>query len=285
MHEREKFANFIQRLDEYRRLADKFLARSPATVRDTSDKENIGFADDETAHYMSVGYDAMRLILVALLTNDRPLPQRILDFPSGSGRVTRHLRAMFPDAHVAACDLYESHIAFCAKQFGAEPLLSVENLDELDIGSDWDLIFCGSLLTHLPEASFLKAIGFIERSLSPNGIALVTLQGRHAEWRQDNSWKYMNDELFEPARQSFHRTGFGFADYDPNFKATFDKQASYGICLLKPSWILAALENREGIRILGYAERGWDEHQDVVIFGRPGVNEGAPRPEAGWRNA
>jgi SAM-dependent methyltransferase len=230
---------------------------------------------------MSVGYDAIRLILAALVTNDRPVPKRILDFPSGSGRVTRHLCAMFPDAHVGACDLYEGHIDFCAKQFGAEPLLSVEDLDDLDVGSDWDLVFCGSLLTHLPEPLFHKAMNFIVRSLSPTGIALVTLEGRHAEWRQDNTWKFMDDDLFEAARQGFHKDGFGYSDYNPDFKATFDKQESYGIALAQPSWTMKALEHREEIRILGYWERAWDQHQDVVVFGRPGVNDGAPRPGGG----
>lgn len=281
MNGREQLAGFVELLDDYRRLGDKFLASPPSTVRDTGDEENPGFSEGETAHYMSVGYDAIRLILAALVTNDRPVPQRILDFPSGSGRVTRHLCAMFPNAHVGACDLYEGHIDFCAQQFGAEPILSVENLDDLDVGSDWDLIFCGSLLTHLPERLFHKAIDFMERSLGPTGIALVTLEGRHAEWRQDNSWKFMDDDLFEVARESFHKSGFGYADYNPDFKATFDKQESYGIFLAKPSWTMRALEQRPGIKILGYWERAWDDHQDVVVFGRPGVNEGAPRPAEG----
>lgn len=278
MRASRELAQFIRLMDEYRKLGDRFFLSPPSSVRDAEDKENPSVSPDDTEHYMAVGYDAIRLILAALVTSGRAAPGRVLDFPSGSGRVTRHLRAMFPAAHLGACDLYEGHVRFCAEHFGAEPLLSTEDLDELDVGCDWDLIFCGSLLTHLPEELFQKAIDFIERSLSPSGLAIVTVEGRHAAWRQDNTWKFMEDDMFIPAREGVHQRGFGFADYDPAMKSKFNKQSRYGIALVKPSWVMRSLEEREGIRILGYIERGWDQHQDVVIFGKPSVNEGAPTP-------
>ena len=271
---KEVYSAFLERLDQYRDLSRAYLARGVDQTRNPDDKENA--RDDwRDRHYMAVGYDAMRIIVDALCSNDRPPPRSILDFPSGSGRVTRHLRAMFPTARIGACDLYEYHVDFCAKTFGAEPLLSTIDLDNLNVGADWDLIFCGSLLTHLDADHCLAAIRFMERSLSTTGIAVATVEGRRAEWIQDNSWKLIGDDRFEIARRDYHAKGFGFVDYDTDFmKKTFSKQVRYGVTMIKPDWLMRCLQAMPAIRILGYKEGAWDRHQDVVIFGKPGNDGG-----------
>ena len=160
---------------------------------------------------------------------------------------------------------------FCARTFGAEPILSKLDLNELNVGADWDLIFCGSLLTHLDADQCLAAIHFMERSLSPTGIAIVTIEGRRAEWIQDNLWKLIGDDQFEVSRRDYHSRGFGFVNYDTGFvEQTFSKQVRYGVTLIKPDWLTRVLQEVPTIRILGYKEAAWDKHQDVVIFGKPG---------------
>lgn len=241
------------------------------TTLDLTDKENQ-FSDEwQRDHYFVVGEEALRQVMVTLLVNRRPMPARILDFPSGSGRVTRHLRAMFPDAEIGACDLYPSHVEFCVNHFGATPLHSRENLDELDVGK-WDLIFCGSLLTHLPAAQFSQALDFMVRSLAPNGIAIVTLEGRRSVFIQDNMWKLIDDDLFKVAREGYELNGFGYVDYAHDFlTGNFGNQESYGVTLIKPACILAMLQEMDDVAILSFQEGAWDEHQDIVIFGKPGI--------------
>lgn len=240
---------------------------------DLTDKENAFTEEWQRDHYFAVGEDALRLVMNQILTCQRPLPARILDFPSGSGRVTRHLRAMFPEAVIGACDLYGSHIKFCEEQFAAMPIMSRENLDELDVG-EWDLIFCGSLLTHLPLEQFQQAIRFMARSLSPRGLCLFTIEGRHSVYIQDNKWKLIGDELFEVARAGYTQGGFGYVDYQHDFRTTnFGNQQSYGVTLIKPSNVMSFLQALPELRILGFQERAWDDHQDLVVFGKPGVND------------
>jgi hypothetical protein len=41
-----------------------------------------------------------------------------------------------------------------------------------------------------------------------------------------------------------------------------------------PDWVLGHLRDERRIRVLGYVERGWDGHQDVLVLGRPGIDEG-----------
>jgi SAM-dependent methyltransferase len=259
----------------YAKLYRRYRERGVVRELDPNDKELPDDGSDwQTRHYFSVGADAMRIVVASLMSNGREPPRTILDFPSGSGRVTRHLRAFFPEATIVACDLYDYHIEFCRRTFGAEALASREQINEMSFGRSFDLIFCGSLLTHLPEPLFRQTIDLLTRSLSETGIAIVTLQGRHSDFIQTNKWKYLDDQLYEIAATQVQNNGFGYVDYQHEFKNTFfDKQAQYGIALVRPKWVTAVLESRSDIRILSYNERYWDDHQDVLVFGRPGVNE------------
>ena len=255
----------------YRDLYAAYHERGVIRDLDPDDKELVIDADWKVPHYFSVGSDAIRIIVHALLGNFRSPPRSILDFPSGSGRVTRHLRSFFPDAEIVACDLYHYHIVFCQKVLGVQGVLSRENISEIDFGRKFDLILCGSLLTHLPEAMFSNTINLMARSLSDEGVAVVTLHGRRSEYIQAHLWKYIDDRLFDIAADGVRRRGFGYVDYQHDFKQTFDKQAQYGVALVRPHWVLRGLEDRPDIRVLSYVENDWDDHQDVLIFGRPGV--------------
>lgn len=264
---------FPYRLDTYAALWRDYLDRGFNKTMDLSDKENVAQDAEREGHYAMIGADALRLCIQGLINADKDIPDRILDFPCGSGRVTRHFRAFFPQAKIAACDLYENHVDFCASQFDAQPILSKENLDELEIGT-WDLIFCGSLLTHLPVELFQAVIHFMARSLSDTGIAVITTEGRHSIHIQKNKWKLIDDHLFDEAERDFRSNGFGFVDYNADFRAgSFGKQASYGVTLASASWIMNELTKMDGIRIYSFTERAWDDHQDVIVFGRPGIDE------------
>jgi hypothetical protein len=260
----------------YQNLFAAYRKRGINRNLNPNDQELIDRSDGSIQRYYTVGTDAMRVIVNALLANSRQPPQSILDFPSGSGRVTRHLRAFFPEARIVASDLYDNHLTFCRQAFQIDCLLSRVNISEIDFGEKFDLIFCGSLLSHLPEASFLDTINLLGRFLSDSGIALITLQGRFSDHVQaTNPNFYLPDQNYEVAAEGVRRTGFGYVDYTHDvLKGLFNKEEGYGIALVRPHWVVRLLEPRTDLRLLGYVERGWDNHQDVLIFGRPGVNAG-----------
>ena len=94
-------------------------------------------------------------------------------------RVARHLAAEFPKATLLACDIDSVAVQFCADQFGAIPVVTDGDLSRLSF-DDVDLIWCGSLMSHLPRHIFLDAIRLFSRSLAPNGLAIFTTHGRHS---------------------------------------------------------------------------------------------------------
>lgn len=179
----------------------------------------------------------------------------------------------FQMQHIVASDLYKSHIDFCSSVLGVEGVLSKERISDLSFDLQFDLIFCGSLLTHLPESLCRDTIALFIRGLGETGLALVTFQGRFSDYVQKNQWKYLEDEYYAIAQQSVEESGFGYVDYDPNFLTKFNEQSRYGVTLIRPHWLIKEIERYPEVRILGYIERGWDNHQDVPIFGKPGINE------------
>jgi len=148
---------------QYCELYDDYNHRGVEKTLDEKDKE---FPDDEAwryDHYFTVGADALRIIVKSLLGCLHEPPKTILDFPSGSGRVTRHLKSFFPGARIVACDLYDDHVNFCTNQLGVDGMISNEFFGRIKFDCQFDLIFCGSLLTHLPQERFHRHNPEIER--------------------------------------------------------------------------------------------------------------------------
>ena len=145
-----------------------YKARGVDRELDPTDREYRDEGKWMLQHYLQVGEDALRLIVAALISAGRPIPKRILDFPSGSGRVTRHLRAFFPDAEIWASDIQQDHMAFCSRRFGVKTEASREDFTQLKFDGEFDLVFCGSLLTHLTEGDAKAALALIARLAQPD---------------------------------------------------------------------------------------------------------------------
>jgi len=223
-------------------------------------------AERELAHYEAVGRGAVASIRTALRER---VPHRILDMPCGFGRVVRHLRAEFEGAEIVGCDIEAAKVEFCAAQFGATPLLSSYDFSTLDLGSPYDVIWCGSLLTHLDESAFRQCLDLFSRSLATNGVALVTVHGRFAPIFQRDVCGYLPHDLFAQLEADYSARGFGYRDYVG--------ETGYGVSVSAPSFVLRCLELDPTITVRGYVERGWDDHQDVVVFEKRPI-------DAAWEN-
>jgi hypothetical protein len=100
------------------------------------------------AHYLSVGLSAINCILKAIEDAKVKPISKILDMPCGFGRVLRFLKIVFPDATITGCDVNKGGVDFCAKKLHSIPHYSTDNLQKLSLPEKYDLIWCGSLVTH-----------------------------------------------------------------------------------------------------------------------------------------
>ena len=104
--------------------------------------------------------------------------ERILDLPSGHGRVLRYLKAEYPDARLTACDIHPDAVDFCAQVLGATPIYGQAHPNEMEFQDKFDLIWCGSLLTHLDVPMWHEFLGLFESLLEVGGLLIFTTHGR-----------------------------------------------------------------------------------------------------------
>jgi SAM-dependent methyltransferase/predicted O-methyltransferase YrrM len=213
-------------------------------------------------HYFSVGLSALGCIEESLAAAGSPTPQRILDMPCGHGRVLRFLRARYPGASAVACDIDEDGIAFCAERFGADPQRSSEDLASLDLPGPFDLIWCGSLVTHLDAHANAAMLALLARSLTPDGVAVVTTHGELVAERLRSGATEAYQLAPDAAREAlaaYDASGFGYADYAWS--------PGYGISISSEAWAVETAAEA-GLRVVGFFPRAWDKHQDAVALVR-----------------
>ncbi len=211
-------------------------------------------------HYFDVGASALRCIEAALVAARRPRStiSRILDLPCGHGRTLRFLQQAFPQAELVACDLNRDGVDFCAGKFGAAPVYSHVDVSQIPHQGTVDLIWCGSLLTHLSEEKCRAFLNFFHRILGHRGILAFTLHGRYCERELASGRNRHNltEAQVTELLSDYHKHGFGYVPYigDPD----------YGFSLSHPSCVLTRLLDEPTWRLIGYHETGWDRRQDVV---------------------
>jgi SAM-dependent methyltransferase len=210
-------------------------------------------------HYFYVGFSAINCINSALTIacKDQSSIEQILDLPCGYGRITRWLTTAFPDAKITACDLDKDAVDFCRDQFGANPVYSDINPEKIHFAQKFDLIWCGSLFTHLNNDCWIKFFKFFDSILNTDGIFVFTTHGRYIALRWSKGFDYgVSHEIFNKVVIDFKNSGFGYHDYYSTI--------GYGVSLSKPSYVFTALEFFSDLRIVMFQEKGWDHHHDVI---------------------
>lgn len=227
--------------------------------------------------YFSVGHSAVQVILAGAGASFLNRASSVLDVPCGHGRVMRHLAKLLPDATLHACDLDADGVQFCADTFGARPVVSKPELSEVDFGAQFDLIWVGSLFTHLSRDTTQRWLKHLSEFLTPTGIVVATFHGRWSERIQnENKFRYINDASWQSILRDYRETGYGFADYTPAEGHAYMEGSGYGISLSKPATVMQMVSNIPGVRMFMYAERAWADHHDVVVFGKPAFDKPWP---------
>jgi SAM-dependent methyltransferase len=251
-------------------LADvvRFWRRRPRDVDETIAPDDWIY-NRRPDQYFSTGRTTIRRVRLAQLQTRKDELRRILDFGSGYGRILRQFKAAYPEARLAACDILPEAVDFCAETFGAEPIYAAEDPGETPLEGEFDLIWVGSLFTHLGAPRWTSLLDLFERVLEPGGLLLFSTQGRSIRDRLANrtwldaygrpiwvNWGVEEEDLNRLVAD-YDRSGFGYLEWGAS-------ERLYGISIASPAWVLAQLQTRPGFAILAYWELGWTP-QDLVV--------------------
>ena len=268
----------------FEKLNRAHLDHIPDVSPVVADDERMGGAQN-LRHYFGVGQSALRLVKLGLLASGKSADsiRSILDFPCGHGRVLRTLHAAFPGARLTAGDLLREGVAFCADTFGATPVHSrpMPTVDIFPDAGGYDLVFVGSLMTHLDSPRWPHFLGLFEALLAPEGLLILTTHGPFVAYRMQQGVTYGYGDAHAPEDaapwtpddgdalataanrgilhllRQYQQTGFGYLD---------DGSGGYGLTVSTPVWTLRQFEPMPSLRVVTYLERGWDNHQDAVLL-------------------
>jgi len=244
--------------------------------------EDKMFIHGQERHYFSVGFSGLLSIIQTLscARRNRDEIHTILDFASGGGRVLRFIKAYFPEAKITAAEIDTNLLRFLQENLQVRTVQTNEDLSRIDIDQKYDLISCGSLITHLTKRKTKQLLEFFSSALNNRGILVVTTHGRWIRKilnRNDTAKELYGLSAFQRVKINvqYETTGFGYGNYKGG--------RGYGVSVTKPSWIVRQLERNDEWRILFYKEKCWDNHQDVIACEKRGASNCAASITPDWR--
>jgi hypothetical protein len=212
-------------------------------------------------HYNSVGQQATDIILANLFSLDPNF--KVLFFPCGHGRNLRHFSKFLNSSQIYASDIDESAIDFMLNSFHINALLSDTDFTKIKEFPKMNLIFVGSLITHLNQGASIKLIKMLSKKLKKNGLLILSSHGEYVASRLGLSNNYGLDlDSIVKLKDDYLKKGYGLAPY------SYDPQ--YGISVISLNWFSNLAYNIPTLKLIRTTPKLWDNHHDVIVFKRSG---------------
>jgi len=218
--------------------------------------ENPVFPSKEDAikYYFNDGQNSAKKlfeILIATCKFDHLQKIRLLEFASGFGCVTRHLKKTMPQVEITACDIHKEAVDFITKRLAVSAVLSASQPEQLKIKSKYDAVFALSFFSHMPKTSFTRWMKQLLSFTKPGGFLVFTTHGQQ-------SIKFLPNVQFD-------QSGFGF---QPSSEQKDLDTAEYGSACTKPEYVIGQIFSIPGARLITFGEAIWWKHQDLYIIQR-----------------
>jgi SAM-dependent methyltransferase len=202
----------------------------------------------------------LTVLLSAIALAAVPQPRRILDFGAGAGRVTRWLQGAFADSHLHACDVRAQDTEFLRGSLGVESSTVAPDVESLTVPDGYDLIWVGSVVTHLSEPAARALVQKLLAACNPGGLLAISFHGRFAFEQQERGvFHYIHGDRWQEIRSGYSGHGYGYADYLG--------QDGYGVSMCSAEWFLRFAQTL-AVKLVLLGERAWDGHHDVIVMQR-----------------
>ena len=231
-----------------------------------------------TEGYNRIGSTACDLIEDALALTNRSLSDinSVLDYGSGYGRVIRVLVDRISAEKISVFDVDRNAVEFCAKEFQVNPLYLPKkgcwDFHSVPFQS-YDVIWLGSVFTHLSKAYTVETIQLLANIIKPGGVIVFTTHGDKTFLRLSEGYYGERMQSYAPSiKNEYTNNGFSFVPYLKSeidvLPFDFVRKDDFGMTWMSRDYVHGLIEDisNNRLRELMYTPLGWDNHQDVYYF-------------------
>lgn len=251
-------------LDLEKELGSEFLDFVNSLQPEVAERLNVRLSIDDGMYsnngnyYLKCGQDALRLIqqCMKIAGKNKNEVSQVLDYGCGYGRVTRWLAAEFPNSDVVGLDIDAKALNSCNEIQKIDVRKADPYLVE-SIGLSFDLIWVGSLFTHVKKTYARKLLKYLSSHLTLGGGLVFTTHGKYVVERIRTAEKTYNLNSIEQSKllNGFEKSGYGFGCYPHSDE--------YGISVCTSTSIENLIEKTDLTHLM-FEERGWVNHQDCI---------------------
>jgi cyclopropane fatty-acyl-phospholipid synthase-like methyltransferase len=179
------------------------------------------------------------------------------------------LQEEFPGARITASDVDQAAVDFCRRTFGATGVYSSTNPKEVSFATRFDLVWVGSVFTHIDKMAWAGWLTTLAAALTDDGLLVLTTEGPPVAQKleQGHLPLGLEPEAVQSILHDYAQSGFGFADYPALERHDIPRCAAYGIAVVHPDEA-RRMVRAAGLEVMHYIDHGWDNHQDVFACRR-----------------
>lgn len=184
--------------------------------------------------------------------------ERVLDFGSGYGRLTRALRHRLDPARLWVSDIYADAVAWQQATFGVHGVVSAPDPDGFAATGEFSIVFAASVFSHLPDGLFQRWLARLYGHVAPRGLLAFSV----------------HDRALAPEGQTIGPDGIGYGLWSES--DTLDP-AIYGMSYVSEAFVRRAVAEACGERAgrtLRRFPRALFENQDLYVVGGADANLG-----------
>lgn len=134
---------------------------------------HFGNWEEALDEYFTTGYEMAKSLADKANEHSQNI-KTVLDFGSGYGRVSRFFPTSFNGAKVWVSEVKQQSLDFQRDHFSFNTIDHTEDPSSFTDVNSFDLIFAGSVFTHLPENRFKEWLKILISSLSDHGILIFS---------------------------------------------------------------------------------------------------------------
>ena len=195
-------------------------------------------------------YEAYRQIVEQVFGGFDAL-NSVMDFASGYGRLTRILLQKLPGDRIWVSDIYKDAMAWQRAALGVNTVESSPSPEQFEHDGKHDIVFVGSLFSHLPADLFHAWLQRLYRLVADGGVLAFSL----------------HDETFLPPGEVMDPSGLSY--FRTSESGSLDADI-YGMSYVTEAFVADAIRRLPGSPTWRRFHKGLYENQDLYVVGGPG---------------